>query len=386
MTTLPTPHFWQDLPRHAMLFHQRVGPAVQARIRRLPPGPGLQKTGWSLLDFLGKKFTDFDFREFPRVHFPGLKKVLGGVPFSEIPMGPLLVLLYLTVIPKRLEMAHRRQRNDDLTKESHDVLIRDMTSFFMLVFANPPFVRWMGRLMRPLSGLPLVNQDGIIPYSDLEEIYALKSPEGLARLATHPDTRQGFQKALARLDDRGFEALGFSPQAEAVMRFKAAVAQAIQQPSGSEAAQQAFQQAFAHLEALDNGVQTAAQQAMTRLKQTGGMDELAQTLVQRASTTAKRFQYRNFLVNYAKGFRLPGDISALLMTCLLAGWAPLALNDYLSLRAVKKYMSTHPNDAEATTGRVSPALAAAAHPPDALGQRRGGLAAHHQAAFQAFLA
>jgi hypothetical protein len=343
-------HAVNNWPRQLLRIHEWADETITPKLARMAikskTQPNLfypvKQQGLKLFDFIVRKLTDFDFREFPKVEFPGLSKLIGPVPFAEIPIAGILTLLYLAVIPKRLEMAHRRERPDELTKEANDVWIRDMTSFFFLALALKPATRWFNAtVMQRGAGLPLVNNGGIIPYSDMAEIYTLKSPQDLQLLATNPKTQIGFAKALQSLSDKGLSALGDIRLNTALDNFKSLVNTALKTPEQLEGFSLAFQQ----LKGLDALVKKASQKGIDQLA-VGVNQKQAKALVARAASIAKDFKYTDFLVHHAKAFRLPGDVASLAVTCIMAGWAPLALNDWFSRRAIGQFKKTHPTSVD----------------------------------------
>jgi hypothetical protein len=287
------------------------------------------------LRWLTSKTLDYDVRNFPKASFPGLKRWLGDVTLAQAPMGAMVAWLYFFTFPERMKIARQRQSPDDLTKETFDVAVRDMTAMALLLFVLDPVVRWTNRnIMQRLGGVKLVNHQEIIPYSEMRNIYGVKSPQSLRALMHHPDTQRGFRQAVSELTDRGLGKEGFKALEPAVAQFKTMV-EKLTHPD-----QTGYEDAFAQLKKLDELVQLAKRQ---------GLETGNKRLLDKAFKLSQSYQFENFFAYYANRFRVPADLGAFALVMGLAGWAPLALTNALSKRAVEQYKSQqHPAAASNT--------------------------------------
>jgi hypothetical protein len=281
------------------------------------------------LHWISQKLMAFDVSSSAMVDLPGLQKWLGTIPVTRATITILASWLYLFLFPTREILALKRQRPDDLTKEVNDVAIRDLTSFALMLYILDPLVRWFNRnVTSKMAQLPLVSKMETLSYTQLKQRYRIRSANQLAALAQHPDTRLGLKKALVELSDRGLSRHGFTGLQQGIQHFQTIGLQLLLHPKNNTLAQQTYQ-AMTQLNTL---VQQAKQVA-SQTKNPG--------LLKAANHIMAKYNYNHFLSYYATRFRVPADLASLVAVVGLAGWLPMALNNFFSLQAVKRYQQTH---------------------------------------------
>jgi hypothetical protein len=297
------------------------------------------------LHWIGQKVGKWDISSVVKVNLPGISQFLGSVPVTRSTITVLALWLYGFLFPTREYLALKRQRPDDLTKETTDVAIRDLTSFALALYILDPLVRLINKnVSGKLAGLPLTEGMETLPYSEIAERYSIRSPQQLQTLLKSNALKAGIKKALNELSDRGLAAHGDTMLAEQVTRLKGLLTQAMATPDDMPLVKQAFDQ-LGHLNAT---VKQIAHQAVNN----GNSG-----LLNKANKVLQSYNYQHFLTYYANRFRVPADLISLVAVVGLAGWLPMAINNFFSLRAVEKYKQSHPYDPSAP--HVAPHVAPA---------------------------
>jgi hypothetical protein len=291
--------------------------------------PNALQTLWNKrIHWALSKLGSWDVNGYPLASIPGYRHFFGDITMARAPMSVVFCWLYVITFPYREYLAIKRQQPGDLTKEIADVAVRDMTSFALLLFILDPTVRSLNKhLFQKLAQLPLVKGE-TLSYSEMKKSYIIESANQLRTLAADPATRNGLQKAVNELSDRGLSQQGYTNLQKHIAQFKQQVKQLLAKPQDAGIAQQAFNT----LQGLDSHVIKAGQQAF----ETGNSP-----LATLANKVRSGYQYPQFLSYYANRFRVPADLLSLAAVIGLAGWLPMYLNDLMSRKAVKQFKKSH---------------------------------------------
>jgi hypothetical protein len=321
----------EGLSRRLLLGTQGADEWLKKQAAKNPSG--LKQFANDRVHWALSKLGSWDVNGFPRANIPGLQQLFGDITMARAPMSVVFCWLYVVTFPFREYLAIRRQKPDDLTKETVDVAIRDMTSFALILFTLDPFVRWLNKYgLQKLAKLPLVHHGETMAYSQMEKAYVIRTPQQLMSLAGNEQTRRGLAQAVKELGDRGLGQHGFTDLQTAVDQFKQRMSEVMANPKSLPHAEQAFKT----LSVLDDLVARAGKSAFA-----GKPGDKASALVKAADKVRNNYKYNQFLSYYANRFRVPADLASLAAVVCLAGWLPLALNNIFSLRAIERYKKNH---------------------------------------------
>jgi hypothetical protein len=329
-------------------YYQSASPAPLAKLSRqvltLPetadawlkkelaknPGP-LKRFMQERLHWAANNLMSWDVNGFPKAVIPGLRRFLGDLTMTESPMAVMSLCLLGFTMLTRIEIAKKRERPDDLTKETMDIFIRDTTAMVLCLFLLRPFVRFLNRtVFQKLGHLPLVNGLNMVTYADMRQNLVVQSANHLKSLWQEPTLKKALTQSVQELNDKGLAKLGYTPLAQAITSFKQSALGALSNPSSVD-----HVGLYQQLQNLDK----LLQQAKVHGAKTGN-----QPLVKAAFRIADNYKYTEFLSYFANRFRVPADLVSFFTVVILAGWLPLALTNLFSLRAVKKYQDAHKDD------------------------------------------
>jgi hypothetical protein len=121
----------------------------------------------------------------------------------NIPIGSLLLILYVFTIPPRVYQAYKRGKKDNDFREIGDVLRRDLLAITLLVFALGKVTPWLGKRVQNKRGVVLVNPrtGQMLNYSSFRN-YAIDSAAALKAILTEGNAR-GLSRAVQQLHDQG---------------------------------------------------------------------------------------------------------------------------------------------------------------------------------------
>ncbi|MBY0404861.1 MAG: hypothetical protein K2X66_13255 [Cyanobacteria bacterium] len=273
------------------------------------------------LGWIGKKLTDYDYKEFP--------SVLGKFKVSEPPIGALILLLYPFTVGPRLYRAAKRD-----SREVGDVLRRDLTAITIFLFALKPIINFMNSIKGKIDGLHLVDpskvegQSGkVFTYERLAKNLYIENPEILKALFK-TDNGKALLNAAKNLHDGGLSKFGETRLNETIVAFNQKLNQLSQGIANNlPGMDEVAKEAFGHLEQMD----VLRNEAIAAVKK-GGSSEVVGMM-------GKLPEFKAFFARFAKTRRLPIDVISFLAVCVGIGWFPVWFNDQWNRKQFEEKMA-----------------------------------------------
>lgn len=182
--TAGSPRFGSHTPAMTM-----QDPVFSVSSRALGASSYFTKTtrpGW--LGWVLSTLANHDYKEMAKL--PGLGRVV-----AEPPIGAMVFLLYACTMVGRLSFAKKRADEGDL-REMRDILVRDMTTFPLLLFLYKPMIAWMSKWLEKQQGIRLTQGKQIFSYSELDDIYRVLGPDRLKAIVADPRNHEGIRHAI----------------------------------------------------------------------------------------------------------------------------------------------------------------------------------------------
>ncbi|MFN8614477.1 MAG: hypothetical protein U0003_01010 [Vampirovibrionales bacterium] len=295
-------------------------------------------------------------------HFDHSESIsIGRVRLSVPSKGAFFFLVIpLTVIP-RVYQAFTREDNRHQWTELGDILRRDMTTLFSLLYAFDPFQTWLAKVRGKNTGITLVNpynQKTILNSADTERLYALKESGDLERLLKPLSSQsRGFVTPEAVIRELG-------KTGRELQRWINRKLSALQlQGSTTHLSQQALTQAQTLLNQLLQKDLAQLTQRPLAASDSTILAKLAQLDHQLAPWANETPLLRHSLMQAANRIRMPISLGAFILVCGLIGIAPDVFNKTWNQRRDRRQQQQHQQaQGQALLTRLTPSLGPLTNP------------------------
>ncbi len=285
------------------------------------------------------------------------KLPVAGSVVVEPPIGALIILLFGFTLTGRLFHALHRAIGGD-RRELRDIMIRDLPTFSLILFALKPSVKKLSQIFQKLRHITLLPKKGdAFSYSVLKDLYTVQSKENLAKIfEMNKEDPQGLLNALENTGKK------LGALAEHNEQYKPLVTAFDAYHKAIENAFNAYRKAIE--EAAKNTAQGAAKTAVNAEAGESFKDAAAaviqkvepvETLKNAAATVFDKFKglesakallgedlrkglpsFPEIFASYAKGSRVWANIISYAVVIAALGYGVTAINKWITEREYKK--------------------------------------------------